>query len=60
MDFKKNYLFVVRDNHPSLLARRQRVLDARTDADAVSDDARGQGSWIRRAYTSDEMASWPG
>ena len=58
--FKKDYLFAVKDNQPSLLAEMQRVLGARTDPDASSDDARGNGSWIRRVYVSDEMAGWPG
>jgi hypothetical protein len=57
---KKDYLFAVKDNQPSLLAEMTRVLGARTDPDASSDDARGNGSWIRRVYVSDEMAGWPG
>lgn len=57
---KWDYLLAVKDNQPSLLAEMQRVLGARTDPDATSDDARGKGSWIRRVYVSDEMAGWPG
>lgn len=57
---KKDYLFAVKDNQPSLLAEMHRVLGGRTDPDATSDDARGSGSWIRRVYVSGEMAGWPG
>jgi predicted transposase YbfD/YdcC len=57
---KRDYLLAVKDNQPSLLAEMQRLLGARTDPDATSDDARGRGSWIRRVYVSDEMAGWPG
>lgn len=57
---RRDYLFAVKDNQPSLLAEMHRVLGTRTDADASSDDARGGGSWIRRVYVSDEMAGWPG
>jgi hypothetical protein len=57
---KKDYLFAVKDNQPSLFAEAKRVLGARTDPDATSDDARGSGSWIRRVYVSEEMAQWPG
>lgn len=57
---KKDYLFAVKDNQPGLFAEAQRVLGARTNPDATSDDARGSGSWIRRVYVSDQMAGWPG
>ena len=57
---KLDYLFAVKNNQPTLLAEMHRVLGSRTDADASSDDARGNGSWIRRVYVSEEMAGWPG
>ena len=44
MASERDYLFAVKDNQPTLLAEMQRVLGARTEADATSDDARGSGS----------------
>jgi predicted transposase YbfD/YdcC len=43
-----------------LLSEAKRLLESRPAAlaEAVTDEARGSGTWVRRVYTSDEMAGY--
>lgn len=57
---QRDYIFVLKASQPTLLAEAKRLLESRTaqEAEAVTDEARGGGTWVRRVYTTDEMAGY--
>jgi predicted transposase YbfD/YdcC len=56
----RDYLFGLKGSQPTLLSEAKRLLESRPAAlaEAVTDEARGSGTWVRRVYTSDEMAGY--
>lgn len=52
-----DYLFAIKETQPTLLAEAKRLLAhlAPSQAGAITDEARGGGSWVRRVHVTEEM-----
>lgn len=57
-----HYLFVLKENQPTLLWEASRLLGGRRaeEADEQTEDARGAEVWVRRLYVTEEIAGYPG
>ncbi len=59
---ERHYLFVLKENQPTLLAEARRWLGARKREEAAGDyttqDVRGAEVWVRRLYLTEELAGY--